>query len=113
MRERLAGFKAPAWGFFAGLAIVGGLTGFILGEVWLGRGNGRYVGPVFALLGLLLAGMLWRTRPQHTEEEIAAAISEREARAAAAKAAATAREESGRGATVRVAKSGRSAKRRG
>lgn len=113
MKERLAGVKAPAWGFFVGLLIVGGLTGFVLGEVWLGPGNGRYVGPVFALLGLIVAWMLWRTRPQHTEEEIAAAIAEREARESAAKAAAMAREEAKGGATVRVEKSGRSVKRKG
>ena len=113
LKARLAGYKAPTWGFFVGLMIVGGLIGFVLGEVWMGRGNGRYAGPIFALLGLLLAWMLWRTRPQHTEEEIAAAIAEREAQEAAARVAATARERSVRGAQVRVTRSSRSAKRKG
>ena len=113
MRERLAGIKAPTWGFFVGLTIVGGLTGFILGEVWLGRGNGRYAGPVFAVIGLVLAAMLWRTRPQHTEEEVAAAVAEREAREAAAREASRTRMDQTGSARVQVRKSARAGKRKG
>lgn len=114
LKARLASYKAPTWGFFVGLMVVSGLIGFVLGEVWLWRGNGRYVGAIFALLGLLLAWMLWRTRPQHTEEEIAAAVADREAREAAARAAAAGKQDQPeRGAQVRVTRSGRSAKRKG
>ncbi len=108
MRHR----KPPVWGFFAGLTLAGGLLGFILGEVWLWRGNGPYVGAIFAALGLLLAWMLWRTRPQYTAEEIAAATVERARRQELAKAAMQARRQPERGATVKVAKSERAEKQR-
>lgn len=109
MRQR----KPPVWGFFVGLTLVGGLVGFILGEVWLWRGNGPYVGAVFAALGLLLAWMLWRTRPQYTAEEIAAATAERARLQESANAAAQARRQPERGATVKVAKSARTEKGKG
>ncbi|HEY8597343.1 MAG TPA: hypothetical protein VIL85_02865 [Thermomicrobiales bacterium] len=94
-------------GLFVGLALVGGVLGFIIGEVWLGRGNGPAVAVVLAALGLLLAWMLWRTRPTYTPEEVAAAVAERKAREAAAKVRVPTEPPATRGATVRVTKSGR------
>jgi hypothetical protein len=49
---------------FYWLAIIGALTGYLLGELILGSGNGLYVAPVSAVVGLLLAWALWSTRPK-------------------------------------------------
>ncbi len=92
---------------FAGLALGGGVLGFIIGEVWLGRGNGFAVAAVLAALGLLLAWMLWRTRPTYTPKEVAAAVAERKAREDAVKLRVPAAPPVTRGAAVKVAKSGR------
>ena len=91
-------------GLFAGLAVGGGLLGFIIGEVWLGRGNGFAAAAVLAALGLLLAWMLRRTRPTHTPEEVAAAVAERKAREAAMKLRVPTEPPVTRGATVKVTK---------
>jgi hypothetical protein len=48
---------------FYWLAIMGALIGYLLGEMILGTGNGLYVAPVSAIVGLLLAWALHRTRP--------------------------------------------------
>jgi hypothetical protein len=48
---------------FYWLAIIGALSGYLLGELILGTGNGLYVAPVAAIVGLLLAWALHRTRP--------------------------------------------------
>ena len=98
--------RPGAIGLFAGLALGGGVLGFIIGEVWLGRGNGFAVAVVLAALGLLLAWMLWRTRPTYTPEEVTAAVAERKVREAAAKSRVQAEPPVTRGATVKVAKSG-------
>lgn len=47
---------------FYWLAIIGALSGYLLGELVLGSGNGLYVAPVAAVVGLLLAWALWSTR---------------------------------------------------
>jgi hypothetical protein len=99
--------RPGALGLFAELAIGGGVLGFIIGDVWLGRGNGLAVAVVLAALGLLLAWMLWRTRPTYTPEEIAAAVAERKARETAMKLRASAEPPVTRRAKVNVAKSGR------
>ena len=99
--------RPGALGLLTGLALGGAVLGFIIGEVWLGRGNGFAVAVVLAALGLLLAWMLWRTRPSHTPEEVAAAVAERKAREEAAKLRVPAAPPVTRGATVKVAKSGR------
>lgn len=49
---------------FIALALIGAISGFGLGELLLGPGVGVYVGLLSALVGLLLAWALWRTRPQ-------------------------------------------------
>jgi hypothetical protein len=47
---------------FYWLAIIGALSGYLLGEMILGTGNGLYVAPVAAIVGLLLAWSLDYTR---------------------------------------------------
>ena len=47
---------------FYWLAIMGALIGYLLGEMILGTGNGLYVAPVSAIVGLLLAWALHQTR---------------------------------------------------
>lgn len=49
---------------FIVLTLIGAISGFVLGELLIGRGFGVYVGSLSALVGLLLAWALWRTRPQ-------------------------------------------------
>ena len=51
------------FGLFSGLALAGAVSGFVLGELVLGRGNGYFVAPVSAIVGLLLAWALRHTRP--------------------------------------------------
>ena len=63
-------------GLFSGLALVGAISGFVLGELFLGRGNGLYVAPVSAVVGLLLAWALWHTRPAGEPGQAAEATSE-------------------------------------
>jgi hypothetical protein len=48
---------------FLWLAIIGALSGYLLGESILGSGGGIYVAPVSAIVGLLLAWALQHTRP--------------------------------------------------
>lgn len=47
---------------FIWLGIFGALSGYLLGELILGSGNGLYVAPLSAVVGLLLAWALWQTR---------------------------------------------------
>jgi hypothetical protein len=47
---------------FSGLALAGAASGYLMGELILGSGNGLYVAPVAAVIGLLLAWALWNTR---------------------------------------------------
>jgi hypothetical protein len=47
---------------FLWLAIIGALSGYLLGELMLGSGGGLYVAPVSTIVGLLLAWALWSTR---------------------------------------------------
>ena len=49
------------------LTMIGAISGFILGELFLGRGMGVYVSLVSALVGGLLAWALWHTRPRVTD----------------------------------------------
>ena len=54
---------------FVGLGLIGAVSGLILGELYLGRGRGLTVAPLSALVGLLLAGSLWKTRPRPVNAE--------------------------------------------
>ena len=60
---------------FSVLVLIGGISGYILGEIYLGRGNGVYMSPISALVGALLAWALWSTRrrPSAAAEEPPAA----------------------------------------
>ena len=49
---------------FVGLGLIGAVSGFVLGELSLGSGRGLTVAPLSALVGLLLAAALWKTRPR-------------------------------------------------
>ena len=51
-------------GLFSGLTLAGAVLGLLMGELALGRGYGLYVAPVSAILGLVLAWMLWVSRPR-------------------------------------------------
>ena len=53
---------------FVGLGLVGAVSGYILGELSLGSGRGVTVAPLSALVGLLLAAALWKTRPRSVSE---------------------------------------------
>lgn len=79
--------KPPAWGLYIGLLLIGAVVGFLLTELLLGAGNGTVGAAVFGGIGLLLAWMILRTRPNYTPQEIAAAMAEREAREAAVRTA--------------------------
>lgn len=46
------------------LTLIGGVGGYVLGELFLGRGKGIYVAPLSMLVGLVLAWALWTTRPR-------------------------------------------------
>ena len=61
---------------FSSLILIGGISGYILGEIYLGRGNGVYMSPFSALVGALLAWALWSTRqrPSAAPEEPSATI---------------------------------------
>lgn len=52
---------------FTALILIGAISGFALGELFLGRGMGIYVAPLSALVGLVLAWALWSTRPRRTD----------------------------------------------
>ena len=53
---------------FVGLGLVGAVSGFILGELSLGSGRGLTVAPLSALVGVVLAAALWKTRPRTASE---------------------------------------------
>ena len=54
---------------FVGLGLIGAVSGLILGELYLGSGRGLSVAPLSALVGLLLAWSLWKTRPRPVNAE--------------------------------------------
>ena len=54
---------------FVGLGLIGAISGYILGELSLGSGRGLTVAPLSALVGLLLATALWKTRPRTVSVE--------------------------------------------
>ena len=64
---------------FYWLAIIGALSGNLLGEMILGTGNGLYVAPVAAIVGLLLAWALDRTRPAEASPRASEPTDERTA----------------------------------
>ena len=61
--------QPAAIGLFAGLAAAGAVLGFFTGRHYLGAEYGLYVAPATALIGLLLAWMLWVSRPRRDGRE--------------------------------------------
>ena len=70
--------RPAALGLFSGLALAGAVLGLITGELYLGRGGGLYVAPVTAVVGLLLAWMLWVSRPRADGGQSPAPAADRE-----------------------------------
>jgi hypothetical protein len=61
---------------FYWLAILGALSGYLLGEMILGTGNGLYVAPVAAVVGLLLAWALDHTRRTDAPAQVTKPVDE-------------------------------------
>jgi hypothetical protein len=54
--------RSRALGLFLGLPVAGAVLGLVTGELAIGGRNGLYVAPATALVGFLLACMLWFSR---------------------------------------------------
>jgi predicted lipid-binding transport protein (Tim44 family) len=89
-----------ALGLFVGLPVAGAVLGLLMGQLAIGGRNGLYAVPATALVGLLLAWMLWVSRPRADAGQGAPPAVQEEIVRPSAK-------ERRSGSSVRVSKSGR------
>lgn len=101
-----------AIGLFSGLAALGAVVGWVLGELILGRGRGPLVALVTAALGLLVAWALRLSRPAEQPPADESPVPSTRGPVVGRRSGAPARASSPRAGNVRVQKS-RSVERKG
>lgn len=95
--------QSRALGLFLGLPLAGAVLGLVTGELAIGGRNGLYVAPATALVGFILALMLWFSRQPPGPGQGPPPIERKEGMRPEV-------QESSRGNSVKVTRSGRPGK---